>query len=79
MEILDSVDTLDYAGLYFLADDLFPMTYDATVVPKSDNEDYCSSEQSERDTEQILADIRALVDLYLTSSTTRPREGTDNS
>ena len=45
---------------------MFPMAYDAKVVPKSDNEDYCSSEQSERDIEQILADVRALVDDYLT-------------
>ena len=52
---------------------MFPMTYDATIVPKSDNEDYCGSEQSERDIEQIIADVRALVDDYL-----QTREGPDN-
>ena len=58
---------------------VFPMTYDAKVVPKSDNEDYCSSEQSERDIEQILADVRALVDDYLTRpSTVGPTEDSDN-
>ena len=57
---------------------MFPMTYDAKVVPKSDNEDYCSSEQSERDIEQILADVRALVNDYFSQpSTVGPAEGSD--
>ena len=57
---------------------VFPMAYDAKVVPQSDNEDYCSSEQSERDIEQILADVQALIDRYLASPTMGPSEGPDN-
>ena len=58
---------------------VFPMAYDAKVVPNSDNEDYCSSEQIERDIEQILADVQALIDDYLTQpSTLGPTESSDN-
>ena len=52
---------------------MFPMTYDATIVPKSDNEDYCSSEQNERDIEQIIDDIQELINDYLET-----KEGPDN-
>ena len=41
------------------------MAYRAKVIPGGGAEGYCSSEQKQTDREEILADVKALVDYYL--------------